>query len=108
MGSFNMAPSSSFEGLPREELMQKIVELQGSLSEFSMKVDNIKNENTQLRDENAVLKDYLNNLMGKVSKMSNLGTTAPSQVMLQQNPDGAVPVRVSDHIGELTAPAMED
>lgn len=85
--------------------------------------------------------------------MPNLGTTAPSKVMLQQNPDGAqsaeaparilhlkrisgcavVPyniqaaccsgcvfnifqyaleflleVKVNDHIGELTAPAVED
>ena len=28
-------------------------------------VDTVKGENTQLRDENGVLKDYLNNLMAK-------------------------------------------
>eukprot|EP00928_Gymnodinium_smaydae_P061854 TRINITY_DN45832_c0_g1_i1.p2 TRINITY_DN45832_c0_g1~~TRINITY_DN45832_c0_g1_i1.p2 ORF type:complete len:102 (+),score=29.63 TRINITY_DN45832_c0_g1_i1:70-375(+) len=100
--------SSSFEGLSREDLMQKVVELQQGLAELSSKVDTVKGENTQLRDENVVLKDYLNNLMAKVGKMSNLGTSAPSKVMIQHNPDGAQSVRVNDHIGELTAPAMDD
>ncbi|CAK9009042.1 unnamed protein product [Durusdinium trenchii] len=99
---------SSFDGLSREELMQKVVELQQGLAELSEKVDTVKGENTQLREENNVLKDYLNNLMAKVGKMPNLGTTAPSKVMLQQNPDGAQSVKVNDHIGELTAPAVED
>ncbi|CAK9008877.1 unnamed protein product [Durusdinium trenchii] len=99
---------SSFDGLSREELMQKVVELQQGLAELSEKVDTVKGENTQLREENNVLKDYLNNLMAKVGKMPNLGTTAPSKVMLQQNPDGAQSVKVNDHIGELTAPAVDD
>mmetsp|Transcript_103377 Transcript_103377/g.126313 ORF Transcript_103377/g.126313 Transcript_103377/m.126313 type:complete len:101 (-) Transcript_103377:109-411(-) len=99
---------SSFNGLSREELMQKVVELQTGLAELSEKVDTVKGENTQLREENNVLKDYLNNLMAKVGKMPNLGTTAPSKVMLQQNPDGAQSVKVNDHIGELTAPAVDD
>lgn len=88
--------------------MQKVVELQTGLAELSEKVDTVKGENTQLREENNVLKDYLNNLMAKVGKMPNLGTTAPSKVMLQQNPDGAQSVKVNDHIGELTAPAVDD
>ena len=46
--------------------------------------------------------------LSQVGKMPNLGTTAPSKVMLQQNPDGAQSVRVNDHIGELTAPAVDD
>ncbi|CAL1131143.1 unnamed protein product [Cladocopium goreaui] len=99
---------STFDGLSREELMQKVVELQTGLAELSEKVDTVKGENTQLREENNVLKDYLNNLMAKVGKMPNLGTTAPSKVMLQQNPDGAQSVKVNDHIGELTAPAVDD
>mmetsp|Transcript_54029 Transcript_54029/g.94892 ORF Transcript_54029/g.94892 Transcript_54029/m.94892 type:complete len:104 (+) Transcript_54029:52-363(+) len=103
-----MASPASFEGLSREELMQKVVELQQGLAELSFKVDTVKTENNTMRDENNVLKDYLNNLMAKVGKMSNLGTTAPSRVMVQQNPDGAQSVRVNDHIGELTAPAMDD
>mmetsp|Transcript_16598 Transcript_16598/g.35758 ORF Transcript_16598/g.35758 Transcript_16598/m.35758 type:complete len:104 (-) Transcript_16598:104-415(-) len=103
-----MASTSTFEGLSREELMQKVVELQQGLSELSMKVETVKNDNTQLREDNTVLKDYLNNLMGKVGKMTSLGTMAPSRVMIQHNPEGAQSVRVNDHIGELTAPAMED
>ncbi|CAE8630589.1 unnamed protein product [Polarella glacialis] len=99
---------SAFDGLGREELMQKVVELQQGLSDLSLKVDTVKGENTQLREENVVLKDYLNNLMSKVGKMPNLGTLAPSRVMLQHNPDGAQSVLVNDHIGELTAPAMDD
>mmetsp|Transcript_11498 Transcript_11498/g.29748 ORF Transcript_11498/g.29748 Transcript_11498/m.29748 type:complete len:106 (-) Transcript_11498:88-405(-) len=98
----------SFEGLAREELMQKVVELQQGLSELSLKVDTVKGENTQLREDNMVLKDYLNNLMSKVGRMSSLGSMAPSRVMIQHNPDGAQSVRVNDHIGELTAPAMDD
>mmetsp|Transcript_26585 Transcript_26585/g.72174 ORF Transcript_26585/g.72174 Transcript_26585/m.72174 type:complete len:106 (-) Transcript_26585:265-582(-) len=102
------AAPSSFDGLSREELMQKVVELQQGLADLSMKVDTVKGENTQLRDENVVLKDYLNNLMAKVGKMSSLGTTAPSRMMIQQNQEGAMSVvRVNDHIGEL-APAMDD
>merc|ERR1719150_1018807 len=100
--------ASTFEGMPREELMQKVVELQQGLSELSLKVDTVKGENNQLREDNTVLKDYLNNLMAKVGKMPNLGTTAPSRAMIQHNPDGALSVQVNDHIGELTAPAMDD
>mmetsp|Transcript_67019 Transcript_67019/g.207689 ORF Transcript_67019/g.207689 Transcript_67019/m.207689 type:complete len:104 (-) Transcript_67019:150-461(-) len=103
-----MASPTSFEGLSREELMQKVVELQQGLAELSMKVDTVKGENTELRDENVLLKDYLNNLMTKVGKMPNLGTTAPSRALVGHNPDGAQSVLVNDHIGELTAPAMDD
>merc|ERR1719382_1874778 len=102
------AAAATFEGLSREELMQKVVALQQGLADLSMKDDTVKGENTQLRDENVVLKDYLSNLMAKVGKMSNLGTTAPSRAMVQHNPDGAQSVLVNDHIGELTAPAMDD
>merc|ERR1719379_2178204 len=100
--------TSSFEGLSREELMQKVVELQQHLAELSQKVDTVKGENTQLRDENVVLKDYLKNLMAKVGTLSSLGTSGPSAAMVAQNPESAQAVRVSDHIGELTAPAMDD
>jgi len=100
--------AATFDGLSREELMQKVVELQQGLAELSVKVDTVKGENIQLRDENVVLKDYLNNLMAKVGTMSKLGTTAPSRAMVGQNPDGAQSVLVNDHIGELTAPAMDD
>eukprot|EP00933_Yihiella_yeosuensis_P057487 TRINITY_DN5732_c0_g1_i1.p1 TRINITY_DN5732_c0_g1~~TRINITY_DN5732_c0_g1_i1.p1 ORF type:complete len:101 (+),score=33.44 TRINITY_DN5732_c0_g1_i1:101-403(+) len=99
---------ASFDGLSREELMQKVVELQQGLAELSLKVDGVKGENTQLREENVVLKDYLNNLMAKVGKMPNLGTSAPSRIRMEHNPDGAQSVLVNDHIGELTAPAMDD
>merc|ERR1711924_299258 len=46
------------------------------------------------REENVVLKDYLNNLMGKVGKMPKLGTSAPSRAMVAQNPLGAQTVKV--------------
>merc|ERR1711879_540232 len=99
-----MASPMAFEGLSREELMRKVVELQQGLADLSFKVDTVKNENKQLRDENGVLRDYLNNLMAKAGKLTNLGTTAPSRAVIQQNPDGAQCVKVNDHIGELTAP----
>eukprot|EP00746_Dinoflagellata_sp_MGD_P164742 gnl/MRDRNA2_/MRDRNA2_93572_c0_seq1.p1 gnl/MRDRNA2_/MRDRNA2_93572_c0~~gnl/MRDRNA2_/MRDRNA2_93572_c0_seq1.p1 ORF type:complete len:102 (+),score=30.13 gnl/MRDRNA2_/MRDRNA2_93572_c0_seq1:89-394(+) len=97
-----------FDKMSREELMQKVVELQQGLSDLTLKVDTVKNENHQLREENVVLKDYLNNLMAKVGKMSNLGTAPPSAAMIQRNPESAQPVLVSSHIGELTAPAIDD
>eukprot|EP00927_Polykrikos_kofoidii_P003592 TRINITY_DN11443_c0_g1_i1.p1 TRINITY_DN11443_c0_g1~~TRINITY_DN11443_c0_g1_i1.p1 ORF type:complete len:102 (-),score=23.11 TRINITY_DN11443_c0_g1_i1:56-361(-) len=100
--------TASFDGLSRDDMMKKVVELQQGLAELSLKVDTVKGENTQLRDENSVLKDYLSNLMGKVGGMSNLGTTAPSPVMIAPNADSAQSVLVNDHIGELTAPAMDD
>mmetsp|Transcript_32735 Transcript_32735/g.76110 ORF Transcript_32735/g.76110 Transcript_32735/m.76110 type:complete len:88 (-) Transcript_32735:170-433(-) len=86
-----MASLSPFEGLSREELMQKVVELQQGLADLSVKVDAVKGENTKLRDENVVLKDYLNNLMAKVGKMSNVGST----------------VQVGTPAGESTVPAMD-
>jgi len=92
----------------RAALAAQVSELQQGLAELSVKVDTVKGENTQLRDENVVLKDYLNNLMAKVGTMSKLGTTAPSRAMVGNNPDGAQSVLVNDHIGELTAPAMDD
>eukprot|EP00435_Cladocopium_sp_Y103_P009513 s3539_g2.t1 len=49
--------------------MQKVVELQTGLAELSEKVDTVKGENTQLREENNVLKDYLNNLMAKACQL---------------------------------------
>mmetsp|Transcript_9801 Transcript_9801/g.17728 ORF Transcript_9801/g.17728 Transcript_9801/m.17728 type:complete len:104 (+) Transcript_9801:65-376(+) len=103
-----MASPTNFDDLSREDLMQKVVELQQHLAGLSSKVDSVKTENAAMREENSTLNDYLGNLMAKVGSMSGLGTSAPSRVMLQHNPDGAQPVKVNDHIGELTAPAMSD
>lgn len=88
--------------------MQKVVELQRSLAGLSTMVDDAKAENSKIREDNIILKDYLNNLMGKVGAMPNLGTTAPSRMMVHPNQDGAQAVLVNEHIGELTAPAMDD
>mmetsp|Transcript_44273 Transcript_44273/g.87818 ORF Transcript_44273/g.87818 Transcript_44273/m.87818 type:complete len:101 (-) Transcript_44273:182-484(-) len=96
------------DGESKEDIMKKVIDLQLSLAKLSSRVDTVKCDNNYLRDENDTLRSYLENLMAKVSQMSNLGTTAPSRVKIQQDPDGAVPVRVSDHIGELTAPAIDD
>ena len=87
--------------------MRKVVEYQKSMTELSTKVDEVKGENNRIRDNNIILRDYLNNLMAKVGSMPNLGTMAPSPVMVQPNPEGAQSVLVNEHIGELTAPAMD-
>lgn len=89
--------------------MHRVLELQQGLADLTLRVDTVKNENGQLREENAVLKDYIDNLMSKVGHMTNLGTTAPSMALVQPaNPESAQCVLVSEHIGELTAPAIDD
>mmetsp|Transcript_115590 Transcript_115590/g.338128 ORF Transcript_115590/g.338128 Transcript_115590/m.338128 type:complete len:116 (+) Transcript_115590:77-424(+) len=95
------------DGLTHAEVMRKVIDMQLGLAELSSKVDVTKTENGKLRDENATLRDYLGNLMAKVSKMPHLGTLAPSRAKVQHEPDSAYGVRVNDHIGELWVP-MDD
>ncbi|VEN36638.1 unnamed protein product [Callosobruchus maculatus] len=47
----------------REMLVSQIVELQSTLSDLSLKVDNIKLENFKLRSDNEVLVHYIQNLV---------------------------------------------
>lgn len=50
--------------LNRDGLIQKILDLQQHLSELTLKVDAVRNENLQLKEENEVLREYIENLVG--------------------------------------------
>ncbi len=58
--------------LSREGLVDKVLELQDVLSDLTWKVDQIKEENSGMKHENVVLKDYIDNLMEKVSRMQQM------------------------------------
>ena len=55
----------------KEALIDKILQLQNMLQDFTKKIDIVRNENQGLRDENVVLKDYINNLMQKAGNISS-------------------------------------
>jgi len=92
--------------LSRDARIAKILETQQTLSDLTMKVDMVKNENSQLREENNVLKDYIENLVNKLGYMPKLGTAPPSEAVKKpvDARQCAHAVRVNDHIGDLTAP----
>jgi predicted nuclease with TOPRIM domain len=59
------------EDKEKEELIERILQLQTTLQELTQKIDNVRNENQDLRDENIVLKEYINNLMKKAGSLSS-------------------------------------
>ena len=59
------------EDAEKEALIDKILHLQGTLQDLTKKIDNVRNENQDLRDENVVLKEYINNLMQKAGNISS-------------------------------------
>jgi regulator of replication initiation timing len=54
----------------KEMLIDKIIELQNTLQDLTRKIDVVRNENQDLRDENILLKEYINNLMQKAGNIS--------------------------------------
>lgn len=59
------------EDKEKEELVDRILQLQTTLQELTRKIDTVRNENQDLRDENIVLKEYINNLMKKAGSISS-------------------------------------
>ena len=59
------------EDKEKEELLDRILQLQTTLQELTRKIDTVRNENQDLRDENIVLKEYINNLMKKAGSISS-------------------------------------
>ena len=55
----------------KEALIDKILQLQNTLQDLTKKIDCVRNENQDLRDENVVLKDYINDLMQKAGSISS-------------------------------------
>lgn len=58
------------EDREKEDLIEKILQLQTTLQELTQKIDTVRNENQDLRDENIILKEYINNLMKKAGSIS--------------------------------------
>ncbi|CAD7930710.1 unnamed protein product [Amoebophrya sp. A25] len=59
---------ASRSGETREALIQRIMSLQESLSDVTLKVDAVRQENLQLKEENDVLKDYVQQLVQTVER----------------------------------------
>jgi|EP00359_Climacostomum_virens_P000760 regulator of replication initiation timing len=57
--------------LDKEELIESILQLQQTLQDLTSRIEHIRNDNQSLRDENIILKEYINNLM---IKAGNLGS----------------------------------
>jgi len=58
--------------LEKSDLIKKILELQATLTELTLKIESVRGENKQLKEDNVLLKIYASNL---VSKMSSLPLT---------------------------------
>jgi regulator of replication initiation timing len=59
------------EDVEKESLIDKILQLENTLQELTSKIDVVRLENQDLRDENGVLKEYINNLMQKAGNFSS-------------------------------------
>uniref|UniRef100_A0A0G4FIT3 Uncharacterized protein n=1 Tax=Chromera velia CCMP2878 TaxID=1169474 RepID=A0A0G4FIT3_9ALVE len=79
---------------------------------MSNRVESVRKNNGSLREENSVLRDYLENLTMKMSQMTNVGSSGKaSKVKLPPPPpkpgkghtgqDVTYAIKVSDKIGEL-------
>jgi FtsZ-binding cell division protein ZapB len=64
---------SSYGQLDKEELIEKIMQLQQTLHDLTSRIDQVRNDNLSLKDENMVLKEYINNLMTKTGNLPNQG-----------------------------------
>jgi hypothetical protein len=59
--------SSSIDSMSHAELVDAALSLQNALSDLSSRVEAVKAENETIRTENTVLKDYIDNLLSKVT-----------------------------------------
>lgn len=65
---------SSYGQLDKEALIEKILQLQQTLSDLTTRIDQVRNENLGLKGENSVLKEYINNLMVKTGNLPSQGS----------------------------------
>ena len=56
--------------LSKEEMIDQIMALQQTLQDLSARVAKVDEENEALSEENAVLKDYIDNLLSKIGASS--------------------------------------
>jgi hypothetical protein len=60
---------SSYGSLQKDELIDKIIQLQQTLQDLTMRIEQVRDENQNLKDENLLLKEYINNLMVKAGNL---------------------------------------
>lgn len=60
---------SSYGSLQKDELIDKILQLQQTLQDLTMRIEQVRDENQNLKDENLLLKEYINNLMVKAGNL---------------------------------------
>lgn len=53
----------------KEELIEKILSLQQTLQDITERIEAVRTDNQSLRDENILLKEYINNLMVKAGNL---------------------------------------
>ncbi|CAD7935096.1 unnamed protein product [Amoebophrya sp. A120] len=58
------------ENAQRQAVIEKIMALQQNLSDVTLKIDAARQENLQLKEENDVLKDYVQQLVASVERPS--------------------------------------
>jgi regulator of replication initiation timing len=54
-------------------MIHEILDLQGNLSELTQKVDLTKSENLQLKEENEVLREYIETLVASMGQQQKNG-----------------------------------
>eukprot|EP00742_Colponemidia_sp_Colp-10_P005303 GILJ01005664.1.p1 GENE.GILJ01005664.1~~GILJ01005664.1.p1 ORF type:complete len:117 (+),score=23.08 GILJ01005664.1:50-352(+) len=88
--------------MDKDQLLEAVIQLQQTLSELTNRVEKVKKENSTLKDENILLKDYIDNLMAKIGNLSNVGSGASSKVALARpKRDDNKVQKVDAHIAEL-------
>lgn len=60
---------SLYGSLQKDELIDNIMELQQALQDLTMRIEQVRDENQNLKDENLLLKEYINNLMIKAGNL---------------------------------------
>eukprot|EP00920_Eleutheroschizon_duboscqi_P012606 GHVT01029895.1.p1 GENE.GHVT01029895.1~~GHVT01029895.1.p1 ORF type:complete len:151 (+),score=26.73 GHVT01029895.1:237-689(+) len=104
-------PAEDLDKMTNEELIDRILELQKTLSRLSEEVEEVRSDTKAISSENEVMRLYISNLTQKMTSMPNLGTRPPTAIPLprQASPGlpAAVPIHVNPHLGELAFPISE-
>eukprot|EP00164_Ancoracysta_twista_P004701 GFYU01006356.1.p1 GENE.GFYU01006356.1~~GFYU01006356.1.p1 ORF type:complete len:108 (+),score=17.54 GFYU01006356.1:125-448(+) len=89
-----------FQTLTKPELVGSILQMQATLEDLSSRINRVRTDNDKLREDNSVLKQYIDNLMGRVNEGSKGKLTVSTKVALKRSKDNQT-VKVNQHMGEL-------
>ena len=70
------------QALNKDQLIDRLLSLQASLSDLASRVDSVRQDNGKLRAENETLRQYIDNLVMKVGGMTGLSSTLVPSVVL--------------------------